>query len=93
MTKKPEDASVASSGDNSFSFGGRSLKLAVEGGKPSPLLSLGPKGIKFYSQRGPPNPFFKKGKGEKNVYNFLPVTREHHHFELLKNAATAFPRT
>lgn len=50
---------------SSFPFREHSLELAVEGGKPSPPLGLGPRVTKSYSQRGPLNPFFKKEKKKK----------------------------
>ena len=61
----PNGQSTAFSGEDLFVCKKHSKKLAVNGGKPSLPLGLGPRVTKSHSQRGPLNPFFKKEKKKK----------------------------
>ena len=73
MTNGSKD-SVASSGDNSLLFRKHKLELAMEGGKPSPSLGLGPRVTKSYSQRGLLNPFFEKEKKKEKKKRCLMLS-------------------
>lgn len=53
--------------DSSFPLREHSLELAMEGGKPSPPLGLGPRMTKSHSQRGPLHLCFKKEKRQRSI--------------------------